>query len=173
MRAFVVVCLFMTAGRSSEVAWMTWDAMMFCFFFLCTFSSLPQAKVCLRGDHAISFRIYRVITVARRNPRCFMVQVSETKVTCFVSGTSRHDCWYLTLGDYLALNADRTVFEEDAPQWVFPHLQDNKYPGTVISSYIKALQPPDRGGLARYKEYAGAILRANGYTQRVQFHCPS
>ena len=77
LRAFVILSLFLVCGRSSEVAWMTFDAMTWCFTFLCVFSSLPQSKV------------------------------SEVKLTCFVSGTCRHDDWFLLLGDYLTMHPPR------------------------------------------------------------------
>ena len=131
--------LYLVCGRSSEVAWMTWEAMSWCFSFLCVFSSLPQAKV------------------------------SEVKQTCFVSWTCRHDDWYLMLADYLTLNPQRHGSYDpdsdswwfDGPAWVFPDLQSVKYPGTTVGGYIKALQPTARGGQARYASVAVDILPLN------------
>jgi hypothetical protein len=101
MRSCVVVCVRQTTGRSSEVAWMTLDYLEWDPLFKCTFSMLPQSKV------------------------------SETKLTCFVAGASRHECFYVALGDMLTLDVDPHLYEDDAASWMFRSLQKIKQPGTA------------------------------------------
>jgi len=125
MRALALSILRMAAGRSSEAAWATWESMEWDDFLRCVFFALPQSKV------------------------------SDIKLTCLVAGMSRHDCPFVAMGDYIALNPDRDMHIEGDEWWLLPGLQDVKSPGEKIGSFMQALIP---GKHSKYTLYAVASL---------------
>ena len=109
-RKFQTICLRLTAGRSSEAAWLSWDTMDWDAEFDCIFAELPQSKV------------------------------SEVKLVAFMAGNTAESCFYACLGDYLVMcGGRRHIYEEGEPEWVFPELQAAKSPGSVLGAYMKAL----------------------------------
>ena len=109
-RKFQTICLWLTAGRSSEAAWLSWDTMDWDAEFDCIFAELPQSKV------------------------------SEVKLVAFMAGNTAESCFYACLGDYLVMcGGRRHIYEEGEPEWVFPELQAAKSPGSVLGAYMKAL----------------------------------
>ena len=109
-RKFQTICLRLTAGRSSEAAWLLWDTMDWDAEFDCIFAELPQSKV------------------------------SEVKLVAFMAGNTAESCFYACLGDYLVMcGGRRHIYEEGEPEWVFPELQAAKSPGSVLGAYMKAL----------------------------------
>ena len=90
-RKFQTICLWLTAGRSSEAAWLSWDTMDWDAEFDIIFAELPQSKV------------------------------SAVKLVAFMAGNTAESCFYACLGDYLVMCAGRRpVYEEGEPAWVFP-----------------------------------------------------
>jgi hypothetical protein len=59
---------------------------------------------------------------------------------------------YLLFALYLAADG-YGVHEEDEPLWLVPELQKTSTPSQVLGSYIKALQPMDRGGNSNFKGF--------------------
>jgi len=109
-RKFQTICLWLTAGRSSEAAWLSWDAMDWDTEFDCLFAELPQSKV------------------------------SAVKLVAFMAGITAASCFFACLGNYLVMCGDRShIYEQSEPGWVFPELQASKSPGTVLGTYMKAL----------------------------------
>ena len=80
-------------------------------------------------------------------------KVSDVKIVAFVTGSDRNVCWFTSFGDILVLG-DRYDFEEAEASWLLPRLQNTKSPGRAIGSYIRALQPKEKGGSAMYAQYA-------------------
>ena len=76
-RKFQLICLWLAAGRSSETAWLSFDAMDWDPLLMCVFADLPQDKV------------------------------GEVKLVAFVAGASAGCCFYTALGDDLVLNGGR------------------------------------------------------------------
>ena len=63
-RKFQTICLWLTAGRSSEAAWLSWGTMDWDAGFDCLFAELPQSKV------------------------------SEVKLVAFMAGNTAESCFY-------------------------------------------------------------------------------
>jgi hypothetical protein len=63
-RKFQTICLWLTAGRSSEAAWLSWGTMDWDAEFDCLFAELPQSKV------------------------------SEVKLVAFMAGNTAESCFY-------------------------------------------------------------------------------
>ena len=81
-------------------------------------------------------------------------KTSKPKLCALIAGASRHSCWFAALAQSLTLNRI-PVYEPAKSAWIFPKLQQGKYHGTVLGSYIKALQPAQAdGGLVKYKDVA-------------------
>jgi hypothetical protein len=72
MRKMAIFTLWAVCGRASECAWLTFDSMRWDPHFKCVFMELQQSKP------------------------------SRVKTAVFVAGSSRHCCWFLAFGDYLA-----------------------------------------------------------------------
>jgi hypothetical protein len=121
--------LWSSAGRSSETAWLTWTGLEWDPFYTCVFAQIAQSKV------------------------------HKVKLVAFVAGANRHRCWFLSLGDYLALRTPR-AHDPDKPSWLLPALQQTNSPGTTMGNYVKALCPRDRGGHETYKDVAVSELPA-------------
>ena len=123
-RKLAIISLERAAGRSSEVAWTTWDGLKWDSHFKHVFGEVPQSKG------------------------------SKVKLVAFGAGVDRHADWFLALADYLVCQPDRVVYSEDHPSWLFPRLQKTSSPGTTMGNFIKALLPADRGGHADYQDAA-------------------
>lgn len=96
-RQFTLVSEREASGRSAELAWTTWTALDWDPMFKCVFGQLVQFKK------------------------------SADKLMCFVSGATRHECWFLAFGDYLLLVVKGTVYDKELP-WLFPFLQETNSP---------------------------------------------
>jgi len=128
LRAFAILTLQRTAGRSSETAWLTWEGMRWDPHFKHVFMEVPQPKK------------------------------SKVKLVALGAGISRHADWFVTLGDYLALQPPTSgIYKEGSAAWVFPNLQLTGSPGTTMGNYIRALLPLDRGGHIKYQD-EGIVL---------------
>lgn len=78
---------------------------------------------------------------------------SKVKLVALGAGISRHADWFVTLGDYLALQPPTSgIYKEGSAAWVFPNLQLTGSPGTTMGNYIRALLPLDRGGHIKYQD---------------------
>ena len=113
-RRFGIMSTWSAVGRSSECAGTCWDGLQWDPEFEGTFAEIRQSKT------------------------------SKLKLIIYVAGADRFSCWYLALGDFLALHAPANWAEGDA--WLIPELHKNKCPGTTIGDWIKALRPRERGG---------------------------
>eukprot|EP00962_Isochrysis_galbana_P013785 scaffold3929_cov136-Isochrysis_galbana.AAC.1 len=83
---------------------------------------------------------------------------SKVKLVALGAGISRHADWFVTLGDYLALQPPTSgIYKEGSAAWVFPNLQLTGSPGTTMGNYIRALLPLDRGGHIKYQD-EGIVL---------------
>ena len=99
MRAFSLLCLFQSAGRSAEPAYMAMGSMNFDGLYRQVSAEVPQSKT------------------------------SKLKVIAFVAGFIRYLCWFLLWGDYLMLDPQRKEYtEEDDPAWLLNHLQEHGSP---------------------------------------------
>ena len=115
-RKLAIISTQRAAGRSSEVAWTTWDGMTWDKKFKHVFVEYPQPKG------------------------------SKVKLAAFGAGVNRHSDWFVALADYLVLQPDRAIYSDDDPAWFLPVLQKTGSPGTTLGNFIKALLPADRGG---------------------------
>ena len=82
-RALAILLQWVSAGRSGEVAWLTWDQLEWDSFFTCTFATISQTKV------------------------------SKDKIIAMVAGRDRHGCAYQALAAMLCLVEDRGVYKTD------------------------------------------------------------
>eukprot|EP00966_Prymnesium_polylepis_P146293 3379125-Prymnesium_polylepis.1 len=121
-RKFALLTLQRAAGRSAETAWLTWDGLKWDSYFGHAFGEWPQPKG------------------------------SKVKLAAFGAGRTRHSDWFLHLGDFFIMQADRQIYSATGPAWVFPKLQKTKSPGTTVGNYIRDLQPAARGGADAYQD---------------------
>ena len=59
---------------------------------------------------------------------CIFVEVpqgktSKSKLIALMAGESRHFCWYLHFGDFLALDDNRRPYDDSAPTWLIQQLR--------------------------------------------------
>ena len=129
-RKVTIKTAWQASGRSAEPAGMHWDAVEYDHYFKCAFFEVPQTKV------------------------------AKLKLIALVAGVDRHSCWLLDMGDFLITAPPLTdrKYQFDEACWMFPSLHTVSNPGEKIGSYIKALQPRDRGGNEEYKGVAVDIL---------------
>ena len=88
MRKLALTCCHQSAGRSSEVAWITWRGIDWDPHFKCCFVEVPCSK-----------------------PGRF-------KIVPFAAGRDRHVCFFTALGDYLALNTLSVYEDEEAAWFI-------------------------------------------------------
>ena len=79
-RTFSLLTLQRAAGRSTEVAWLTWDGLKWDVHFTHVFGEWPQSKG------------------------------SKLKLGCFGAARVRALCWFLALADYLICQPDREIY---------------------------------------------------------------
>ena len=83
------------------------------------------------------------------------------KLSTMVAGARRGRCWFLNMGDYLAMRPDR-LFDPDVPRWLLPDLQlRGSSAGQVMGKYVKDLRPV--GGADAYKHVI----------PQMKFHVPN
>lgn len=128
IRKIIINTLYRSVGRSSEVAWLTWDGFEWDPYFQCAFVEVPQQKT------------------------------SKFKFIPIAAGIDRHCDWFLDLGDFLVLQHNRSIYNPCGAAWIFPDLQTTSQPGKTIGNYIKGMLPKDRGGMERYRHVAVAEL---------------
>jgi hypothetical protein len=121
LNKFQMICLWLAAGRSSETAWLSWDAMDFDVHYKCVIAELPQSKV------------------------------SELKLVAFMAGSTADSCFFVAVGDDMVMNGGRpsALYSSSSTPWVFPELQAHNTPGTAIGKAMRALLPNGRGGSAK------------------------
>jgi len=122
-RKLVLATLQRSAGRSSEVAWITWDGLEWDRHFTCLKMEVP------------------------------MLKTAKVNIIVVCAGKDRHSDWFASLGDFLTVSANRTMYDDSAATWLFPFLHGSSTPASIITSYVKALQVGE-GGLARYQDVA-------------------
>ena len=110
-RRVVVLSAGRTAGRSSEISWMTYDGLSWDVHFRQVVAEVPMSKG------------------------------SKHKLSIFSAGSSVDSDWFTAFGDYLIMQTDSPTFSDEEPQWLFPALQTSGSPGTTVGTYIKALLP--------------------------------
>ena len=99
------------AGRSSEVAWVTWDGIKWDPLFQTPIIEIAQTKV------------------------------SKMKLIALVAGRDRHSDFLLNMADFLVRNGTGPPYLADSPAWLFPDLQAMKSPGEKMGRYVKDLRP--------------------------------
>ena len=108
-KSFSLICVRQASDRSSEIAWILLDSLQWDPCYQQVFAELPQHKV------------------------------SKTKLFAMVAGSTRHSCFFTSMGDLLTLCP--SVFyvpEEDKPHWLFPWLKELAQPGTKLGRMLKA-----------------------------------
>eukprot|EP00966_Prymnesium_polylepis_P161123 3723381-Prymnesium_polylepis.1 len=118
MRAFSVETLWRAGGRGGETAYMHLDGLEWDPFYDCPYAEIAQTKT------------------------------SKVKKVAFVAGVDRRHCWFLKLGDYLALRGHKFMHTPGEALWLFPELHDVASASKKLGDYITAVMPKDRGGLA-------------------------
>ena len=108
MRKFVITTLQRSAGRSSEVAFIAWHGVKWDKNFQCVFIEVPQFK---------TFKM---------------------KLIAICAGNSRHNDWFLDLGDFLTSCILEKYNGPAEPAWVFPALATVNSPGTVNLMVVKS-----------------------------------
>lgn len=126
------------SGRAGEAAWCSLNALRWDPHFTCVVEEIVQMKT------------------------------NKIKLIPFVAGQHRHRCWFLQLGDYLALNTlpvyDESkasskgeiphpahptfptanipiIFIPPVKTWLFPELKERGRPNEAIGYFIKAFHP--------------------------------
>ena len=75
-------------------------------------------------------------------------KTSKSKLVAYVAGSSMHNCWFLSFGDYLCLYLSTILYNEDlCKNWMYPDLQNSETPGRRVGMYLKALQPQSNSRL--------------------------
>lgn len=131
VRKFAINTCLRAGGRASEPAFMTMESMEWDIHFHAVYGELPQSKP------------------------------SKVKLVAFCAGKSRHSCWFLDFADYLSLRPEiepEDPTEADAVSWLCPELHRSSDPAKRLGDWIKALQPKERGGAARYAALAIDVL---------------
>lgn len=130
LRALAILIALLSAGRSSEPAWASFERMEFDANFDCAFLEVWQTKV------------------------------SKVKLVALPPGATRHECFALLLGDHLCFGRplpqdsdDR--LDMDIVDWVIPELHHTRSPGTALGVWMKALLP----GAAGAKHYQSVAIR--------------
>ena len=108
-RAFSLICLHQSAGRSAEPAYMALGSMSFGSLFNQVAAEVPQSKT------------------------------SKVKVIAFVAGLTYYLCWFTLFGDCLMLDPERLEYTKGDPAFLLSHLHDHGSPGTRLGAYIKAM----------------------------------
>ena len=111
-RKLSVLSLWQVAGRSGEIATLSYNKLEWDEHFKCVFVEVNQLKT------------------------------TKTKKVVFSAGAHRHLCWFTAFGDRLCSESvsDKKP-DEIGTTWLFPDLCDLYSPGTKIGDYIKALLP--------------------------------
>ena len=100
-RAFSLICLHQSAGRSAEPAYMALGSMSFDSLFNQVAAEVPQSKT------------------------------SKVKVIAFVAGLTYYLCWFTLFGDCLMLDPERLEYTKGDPAFLLSHLHDHGSPGTA------------------------------------------
>ena len=116
------------AGRSGEVAALTYDGMAYDPHFQCLYIEVPQWKT------------------------------SKYKKIALIVGADRHCCWFTSWADMLVSQAGCMPMPQaeradgDYALWLFPELSPDftKSAGTKLGSWIQALC---KDGQAKYKQW--------------------
>ncbi|ACO68259.1 hypothetical protein MICPUN_64999 [Micromonas commoda] len=110
-RKFIVLSLFQVAGRSGEIATLSYKKLEWDPYFRCVHVEVNQVK-----------------TV-------------KTKKVVFTAGINRHLCWFTNFGDRLCTESytDKASDEDDVA-WLFPDLVDISSPGSRVGDYIRDLR---------------------------------
>lgn len=82
-----------------------------------------------------------------------MLKTAKFNIIVVCAGKDRHSDWFASLGDFLTVSANRTMYDDSAATWLFPFLHGSSTPASMITSYAKALQVGE-GGQARYQDVA-------------------
>jgi hypothetical protein len=128
LRKFALNAHQQAAGRSTEIAWLSYENMRWDPHFTCFDCDLIQQKT------------------------------AKVKIVVFVAGQDRHACFILSWGDFLALDPGRAIYDPDLTPWLIPSLHHNAKPGTQLTVWVKALLPRELGGAAKYQEVAVTTL---------------
>jgi len=128
-RKLVLMSVYYIAGRAGEMTWVTLDALEYDPYFEMLFAEVPQEKT------------------------------SKLKYAAFPAGVNRHCCFFLALGDDLALTR-RNPFVQGETMWLLTEVpRGGSSAGTKMTAIMKALLPRGRGGAAKYQNVAVASLR--------------
>eukprot|EP00966_Prymnesium_polylepis_P192789 4468291-Prymnesium_polylepis.1 len=84
-------------------------------------------------------------------------KTSKLKKVPFCAGADRQCCWFLKLGDYLALKGKQFIQKPGEVMFLFPDLQRIKSPGKKLGEYMSAVLPREQGGLKRYEKVAVGV----------------
>lgn len=76
----------------------------------------------------------------------FQQKTSTFKPVMFVVGRQPERCWFLAIGDYLAVGPRSPVRNDDGTSHLLPFFQHTSSPGTVLQRYIKDLIHSTRWG---------------------------
>ena len=144
-RKFAILSLWQVAGRSGEIAWLSYKKLAWDEQLRCVHVEVAQLK---------TVKVKRLV---------------------FVAGANRHCCWFTALGDRLATESRDSWFHDDEEyHWLFPDLSDTESPGTRIGEYIKALLPHDVSGSSKsklYKDYVVETLPADSNAASIRAGC--
>ena len=117
------------AGRVAEIVSACWEYFHYDLNYKCVFGEIPQKKT------------------------------SKSKSIPFCAGNCRHNCWLLSLGDFLITQGARsdTFFDpNNMGTWMFKEIeQSSMTPGVTISNYVKDLRPSSTN--CTYKDKAGEV----------------
>ena len=127
-RKLAIKTAYLAAGRSAEPAGMHWDGLQYDALFKGTIAEVAQTKT------------------------------SKLKLIFLGAGADRHSCWLTDMGDSFITSPPLEPYKMNEAAWLLPGLNKVANPGEKLGSYIKALQPVERGGAVAYKEVAVASL---------------
>lgn len=128
-----VLSLWQVAGRSGEIATLSYNKLEWDEHFKCVFVEVNQVKT------------------------------TKTKKVVFSAGAQRHLCWFTAFGDRLCSESvsDKKP-DEIGTTWLFSDLCDLYSPGSKIGDYIKALLPTaGKAKCNALKDYAVETLPAD------------
>ena len=121
-RAFSLLTLWLSVGRSSETGFLHIDGLNWEEGFKCVTMEIPQSK---SGK-------YKVLTL--------------------VAGANRHLCWFLQFGDLLISKrgASSMIYKSGEPLWLCPSTQGSGA-GAKLTSFVAGMQPAGCSGhLSKY-----------------------
>ena len=86
-------------------------------------------------------------------PEVPQTKSGKLKIASLVAGADRFCCFYTSFGDRLAVGKLMAYEDHDAPMLFFPMVK-GKSPGTILSSFLKALKKSGPGSLLRFSDVA-------------------